>query len=307
LQIISYFCGVKLSIVIPVYGVESTLDRCLKSVVEQSFADYEVILVDDGSTDRSPQLCDEWAGKDPRIKVVHQQNGGLSAARNTGIELSQGDYITFIDSDDYIGEGTLEAVMSRLDDGIDLIEYPIWRFYGAPHQSLLQLTDTTYDDIADYWLDGQAYDHTYACNKVYRRRLFDDVRFPVGRVFEDAYTLPRLLRKVRRVATTSAGCYYYCWNAKGITSTAQGNELRQLLDAHLTAQMPMDDRYYLKLVNIQIDVCELTGDEPRLEPKYVRPAGTVRQTLKAVALNMFGIKGICNISKIIHKVRKPCR
>lgn len=297
----------KLSIVIPVYGVESTLDRCLKSVVEQSFADYEVILVDDGSTDRSPQLCDEWAGKDPRIKVVHQQNGGLSAARNTGIELSQGDYITFIDSDDYIGEGTLEAVMSRLDDGIDLIEYPIWRFYGAPHQSLLQLTDTTYDDTTDYWLDGQAYDHTYACNKVYRRRLFDDVSFPVGRVFEDAYTLPRLLRKVRRVATTSAGCYYYCWNAKGITSTAQGNELRQLLDAHLTAQMPMDDRYYLKLVNIQIDVCELTGDEPRLEPRHVRPAGTVRQALKAVILNTFGIKGICNISKIIHKVRKPCR
>ena len=297
----------KLSIVIPVYDVESTLDRCLKSVVEQSFADYEVILVDDGSTDRSPQLCDEWARKDPRIKVVHQQNGGLSAARNTGIELSQGDYITFIDSDDYIGEGTLEAVMSRLDDSIDLIEYPIWRFYGAPHQSLLQLTDTTSTDIADYWLDGQAYDHTYACNKVYRRRLFDDVRFPVGRVFEDAYTLPRLLRKVRHVATTSAGCYYYCWNAKGITSTAQGNELRQLLDAHLTAQMPMDDRYYLKLVNIQIDVCELTGDEPRLERRHVRPAGTVRQTLKAVILNMFGIKGICNISKIIHKVRKPCR
>lgn len=297
----------KLSIVIPVYDVESTLDRCLKSVVEQSFADYEVILVDDGSTDRSPQLCDEWARKDPRIKVVHQQNGGLSAARNTGIELSQGDYITFIDSDDYIGEGTLEAVMSRLDDSIDLIEYPIWRFYGAPHQSLLQLTDTTYDDTAGYWLDGQAYDHTYACNKVYRRRLFDDVRFPVGRVFEDAYTLPRLLRKVRHVATTSAGCYYYCWNAKGITSTAQGNELRQLLDAHLTAQMPMDDRYYLKLVNIQIDVCELTGDEPRLERRHVRPAGTVRQTLKAVILNMFGIKGICNISKIIHKVRKPCR
>jgi glycosyltransferase involved in cell wall biosynthesis len=287
--------------------VESTLDRCLKSVVEQSFADYEVILVDDGSTDRSPQLCDEWAGKDPRIKVVHQQNGGLSAARNTGIELSQGDYITFIDSDDYIGEGTLEAVMSRLDDGIDLIEYPIWRFYGAPHQSLLQLTDTTYDDIADYWLDGQAYDHTYACNKVYRRRLFDDVRFPVGRVFEDAYTLPRLLRKVRHVATTSAGCYYYCWNAKGITSTAQGNELRQLLDAHLTAQMPIDDRYYLKLVNIQIDVCELTGDEPRLEPRTVKPSGNLIQILKATALNIFGIKKLCSIIKVIHKVRKPSR
>ena len=297
----------KLSIVIPVYGVESTLDRCLKSVVEQSFADYEVILVDDGSTDRSPQLCDEWAGKDPRIKVVHQQNGGLSTARNTGIELAQGEYITFIDSDDYIGEGTLEAVMSQLGDSIDLIEYPIWRFYGAPHQSLLQLTDTTYDDTAGYWLDGQAYDHTYACNKVYRRRLFDDVRFPVGRVFEDAYTLPRLLRKVRHVATTSAGCYYYCWNAKGITSTAQGNELRQLLDAHLTAQMPIDDRYYLKLVNIQIDVCELTGDEPRLQPRAVKPSGNLIQILKDTALNIFGIKKLCSIIKVIHKVRKPSR
>lgn len=297
----------KLSIVIPVYGVESTLDRCLKSVMDQSFADYEVILVDDGSTDLSPQLCDDWARKDPRIKVVHQQNGGLSAARNTGIEQAQGDYITFIDSDDYIGEGTLETVMSRLDDSIDLIEYPIWRFYGAPHQSLLQLTDTTYDDIADYWLDGQAYDHTYACNKVYRRRLFDGVRFPVGRVFEDAYTLPRLLRKVRHVATTSAGCYYYCWNAKGITSTAQGNELRQLLDAHLTTQMPMDDRYYLKLMNIQIDVCELTGDEPRLEPRAVKPSGNLSQILKLTVLNIFGIKKLCSIIKIIHKVRKPSR
>ena len=297
----------KLSIVIPVYGVESTLDRCLKSVVEQSFADYEVILVDDGSTDLSPQLCDDWARKDPRIKVVHQQNGGLSAARNTGIEQAQGDYITFIDSDDYIGEGTLETVMSRLDDSIDLIEYPIWQFYGAPHQSLLQLTDTTYDDIADYWLDGQAYDHTYACNKVYRRRLFDGVRFPVGRGVEDAYTLPRLLRKVRHVATTSAGCYYYCWNAKGITSTAQGNELRQLLDAHLTTQMPMDDRYYLKLMNIQIDVCELTGDEPRLEPRAVKPSGNLSQILKLTVLNIFGIKKLCSIIKIIHKVRKPSR
>ena len=297
----------KLSIVIPVYDVESTLDRCLKSVVEQSFADYEIILVDDGSTDRSPQLCDEWAGKDPRIKVVHQQNGGLSAARNTGIELSKGDYITFIDSDDYIGEGTLEAVMSRLDDSIDLIEYPIWRFYGAPHQSLLQLTDTTYDDTTDYWLDGQAYDPTYACNKVYRRRLFDDVRFPVGRVFEDAYTLPRLLRKVRQVVTTSAGCYYYCWNGKGITSTAQGNELRQLLDAHLTAQMPMDDRYYLKLVNIQIDVCELMGDEPRLQPRAVKPSGNLIQILKSTVLNIFGIKKLCSITKVIHKIRKPSR
>ena len=118
----------KLSVIIPVYRVEATLDRCVESVLNQSFTELEVILVDDGSPDHCPELCDMWATKDSRITVIHQRNGGLSAARNAGINRAQGDYLTFIDSDDYIGEGTLEAVMSRLDDSIDLIEYPIWRF-----------------------------------------------------------------------------------------------------------------------------------------------------------------------------------
>ena len=296
----------KLSIIIPVFRTEATLGRCMESIVSQSFGDFEVILVDDGSPDGCPQLCEEWAGKDPRIKVVHQPNGGLSAARNTGISLAQGDYVTFIDSDDYIGERTLEAIMSRLGDN-DLLEYPIYRHYGARHQSLLTLADKTYADTADYWLGTQAYRHTYACNKVYRRCLFDEVRFPVGRVFEDAYTLPRLLKHVRRVATTGEGCYYYCWNQEGITNRAGGAELRQLLEAHLEADMPMDDRYYLDLLNIQMDVCELTDDAPRLKPRTVRPVGSLHQRLKAIILNTFGIRTLCRISKVIHKVRKPSR
>lgn len=296
----------KLSIIIPVYRTEATLGRCLESIVNQSFTDFEVVLVDDGSPDACPRLCEEWARKDPRIMAVHQANGGLSSARNTGICQSQGDYLTFIDSDDYIGEGTLAEVMSRMGDN-DLLEYPIYRYYGASHQSLLTWPDKTYADARDYWLNAQAYLHTYACNKVYRRSLFDEVRFPVGRVFEDAYTLPRLLKSARRVATTGKGCYYYCWNQAGITNSAKGPELRQLLDAHLTARMPMDDRYYLSLLNIQIDVCELTGDKPRLEPRVVKPTGTLSQRLKAIYINIFGIKNLCNIIKVIHKIRKPSR
>ena len=90
----------KLSIIIPVYDVEATLNQCVESVVTQDYNDFELLLIDDGSLDKCPQICDRWASKDKRIRVVHQKNGGLSDARNTGIELAQGDYITFIDSDD---------------------------------------------------------------------------------------------------------------------------------------------------------------------------------------------------------------
>lgn len=92
----------KLSIVIPVYNTQNTLPRCMKSILGQTFSDYEIILVDDGSTDRSPQLCDEYARKDTRISVIHKINGGLSDARNTGIAESKGEYLTFMDSDDAI-------------------------------------------------------------------------------------------------------------------------------------------------------------------------------------------------------------
>ena len=164
----------KLSIIIPVFRTEATLDRCVKSVVGQSFDDFEVILVDDGSPDRCPQLCDEWAMKDSRIIVVHQQNMGLSAARNAGIDRAKGEYLTFVDSDDYIGEDTLKEVMGKMGDN-DLIEYPIWRFYGARHQSLLTFSDKGYASADDYWLSTQAYLHTSE-----NARIFQHMAIAIG-------------------------------------------------------------------------------------------------------------------------------
>ena len=294
----------KLSIVVPVYRVEATLTRCVESLLGQSFSDFEVILVDDASPDNSPQLCDQWAQSDSRIRTVHrQQNGGLSAARNTGLDMAQGEYVTFVDSDDYMGQGTLETVMGAIEDN-DLLEYPAWCYWGSRRQRLLMLEDRVYTNTDDYWLECQAYLHTYAWNKICRRSLFQTVRFPEGKVFEDAYTLPRLLKQARRVATTSKGLYYYCWNSQGITATAQGPELRMLLDAHLTSGMPIDDRYYMHLVNIQIDVAEQTGDEPRLPCRRTKPAGSIKQRLKAAMLNTLGIKGICTLSKTLHSLRR---
>ena len=287
----------KLSIVIPVYRVETTLDRCVESVVTQDYDDFEIILVDDGSPDRCPQLCDEWARRDPRISVIHKPNGGLSDARNAGIDVARGDFLTFIDSDDYIAPHTLSQVMPLTNDA-DLIEYPIRQFPKTSY--LLPLTSHLYTDADDYWLQTKAYEHTYAWNKIYRRTLFADIRFPKGKVFEDAYTLPRLLRLQPRIMTTDRGCYHYYRNPHGITATATGNELRMLLDAHLTSGMPVDDSYYHHLLNIQLDVYRLTGDLPRLQPRHLKLQGNLKQILKALTLNTLGIKGICKLHKVIH-------
>lgn len=290
---------VKLSVIIPVYRVEATLDRCVGSVLRQPVADMEVILVDDGSPDRCPQLCDEWGVRDSRILVIHKANGGLSDARNAGLDRATGDYITFVDSDDFLDDDTYPALL-EMADGADILEYSI--------ADRFTLADRSYDNVNDYWLESQAYAHTYACNKIYRRGLFDGIRFPKGRVFEDAYTFPLLLKAAHTVRTTSRKGYHYCDNPQGITAQADGYQLAMLLEGHLGNHMPMSDDYYMRLLNIQIDVREQTGLPLSLPPRQV----DVRlfrgsKKLKAILLNTLGINNICRISKFIHHFRKPNR
>ena len=190
----------KLTVIIPVYCVEATLDRCVESVLRQDVPDMEVILVDDGSPDRCPQLCDDWKARDSRISVIHKENGGLSDARNAALDVAKGDYITFVDSDDWISPDTYKPLLERMGDS-DLLEYSI--------AGRLSLTDTTYDHASDYWLQSRAYTHAYAWNKIYRRSLFSHIRFPKGRVFEDVCTLPQLLQQTHLITTTRLGFYHY--------------------------------------------------------------------------------------------------
>ena len=300
----------KLSVIIPVYRVESTLDRCLESVVGQTFGDMEVILVDDGSPDGCPALCDAWAVKDARIRVIHQANGGLSAARNAGLDVARGAFVTFVDSDDFLDRDTYAQVMA-LTEGNDITEYPLYRHHGSPLQREVRFGQHVYESAEDYWLQGRAYEHCYAWNKVYRRQLFAGVRFPKGKVFEDVFTLPRLLEGARRIATVDCGMYYYCWNADGITATAQGEQLAMLLKAHEAALARWtDDRYYLHVANIQADVCELTGLPPTLPLRHVSltaPGLTAAARLKALALNTLGMERTCNLNKTLHRWKTPAR
>ena len=210
-----------LSIIIPVYRTADTLDRCIESVLAQA-GNSEIILVDDGSPDVCPQLCDEWAGRDSRICVIHQANQGLSGARNTGIERSRGQYLAFIDSDDTMAPGALPKLMELLKahPEYDLTEFQATIHYGTARAHTLPLTDGAYTYWRQYWTATRGYTHTYAWNKLYRTALWRDVRFPVRRTFEDMHTLPRLLDGCRQVLVTQHGAYLYSFNPKGITANA---------------------------------------------------------------------------------------
>ncbi len=309
-----------LSIIIPVYKTEATLERCLTSVLRQQ-VDMEVILVDDGSPDRCPQLCDEWYRRDPRVRTIHQANKGLSAARNTGIEQARGEYLTFVDSDDYLSADTYEPLMHTLalHPEYDILEFGVVKFENSNERQDIILADRVYQNRMDYWLRARAYDHSYAWNKIYRRWIFDHVRFPEGRVFEDVQTLPLLVRQAQCVATASSGCYHYTLNKNGITRRAGAKEVAQLLEAHLPIlqEILRDDvraldadgdlsRYYLMVLNIQITYMLLSGKAPEIPHYAFRiPFGLpLRTRLKDWCIRLFGLKAYVRLLRMIPLVQR---
>lgn len=297
---------VKLSVVIPVYNVQLTLNRCIESVVSQDYEPLQIVLVDDGSPDNCPRMCDEWAKRDARIEVVHKCNGGLSDARNVGISRSVGEYVTFVDSDDYLAPHTYSSVMQAMKADYDLLEFAVVKNTLDGKAIHMSWGQCVYDQMSDYWYRGRAYEHTYACNKIFRRQLFDTVKFPVGKLFEDVFTLPRILEKCQRVATTELGTYFYEVNDQGITMKANGDALAMLLDAHLHSGYSLaDSHYYMHVANIQIDVYEQTGRLllPQKEVDLSQLSGFVAKG-KGMIINILGIKALCKALKNIHRLTR---
>ena len=305
-SLICIFVPMKLSIIIPVYRVEDTLNRCIESVLNQNLTDFEIILVDDGSPDHCPQMCDEWALRNHHIKVIHKSNGGLGDARNAGVNAAEGEYVTFADSDDYLHPETYPPLMQLLEDhpDYDFVEYPVAVHYGSRRQSMLSFEDQVFNDIDEYWTTLHTHRHCYVWNKIFRRHLFEGVLFPLGHVFDDANTFPRVLKKCKKMATCSQGIYYYCDNLKGLSGNADYRQLELLLKSQLNSGMPIDDFCYMDLVNIQMDIIEFGGQSIILPQRKVKlTALKGRQKLKGFLLNHIGIRRLCKLNKITHNIR----
>ena len=237
----------KISVIIPVYNVEKYLDRCIESVVNQTYKNLEIILVDDGSPENCPQICDEWTKKDDRIIVVHKKNGGLSDARNKGIDIASGTYICFVDSDDYISENMIEKLYNVLTEANAEISICNFRYVDESGNDCtdkklfsndnLPITDnvlSSFDILADKMFEPKNWYWVVAWNKLYKKELFDDIRYPVGKIHEDEYVIHKILIKCHNVACVSDMLYYYVQRNDSIMKSTKTNPRRiDYIEAYL--------------------------------------------------------------------------
>ena len=206
------------SIVVPVYNVEQYLAECVDSLTGQTYPELEIILVDDASPDNCPQMCDEYASRDSRIQVVHKPNGGLSDARNAGMDVATGEYIMFVDSDDYIVPTMVEHLVSMAEQSGAAITAC---GYTGDLDKLSAETNgqfrvaTSEEALKCILVEREL--NTSASTKLYETRLFDGVRFPVGKIYEDYATIYKVIHKAGKVAYNDENKYYYRPNPTVIT------------------------------------------------------------------------------------------
>ena len=229
-----------LSIIVPVYDVERYLQKCIDSILAQTFTDFELILVDDGSPDNCPALCDAAAAKDARIRVIHQKNGGLSAARNAGLDAARGAWIGFVDSDDYIAPEMYEALYYAVQStGADLAlcDYAEVDETGAPcpqmHASLSG-TELTGRELLKKATDSPIQP---AWNKLYRRAIFTQLRYPEGRLNEDLFLIPEVSLQIQKAVVVPKVLYYYVQRGGSIMN---GSKTLRHFDAAEAAQRYWD-------------------------------------------------------------------
>lgn len=278
-----------ISVIVPVYRMEKYLPACIDSILNQTFTDFELILVDDGSPDRCPEICDEVARRDARVRVIHQANAGLSAARNAGIEVAHGAWLSFVDSDDFLAPDFLAT----------LHDAAVWAGGGTDCALCgVQLTDEAGQKIgqplsvADGVRTGRSILETLcrapeapylvAWNKLYRRDVFQTLRYPVGRQNEDTYLAVELFDTVQTVICVSKPMYFYRQRADSIMHTAVTTRNLDEMWAFehyfayfeargLEALMPDAEKKMF---------AKLTGVYYRL-PKEARQSDAVRQAKKA--------------------------
>lgn len=203
-----------LSIITPVYNVETYLNRCVQSILSQSYQNIELILIDDGSTDGSSSLCDDWARKDSRVVVIHKENGGVSSSRNEGLKVFKGEYLTFVDSDDFISPDTYSSNMEYLmyQKHVDILQYPYCHYVSedniSNYHKPIEATYSGAEQIFRNWWSGSPLEYVI-WNKIFKRHVWDNVYFEIGRTSEDTCLVPRFIENANSVYISEQGLYYY--------------------------------------------------------------------------------------------------
>lgn len=221
-----------ISIIVPVYQVENYLARCVESILNQTFKDYELILIDDGSKDSSGKICDDYADLDRRIKVIHQENRGLSGARNAGIAAAKGEWIIFVDSDDYIAETMLNDLYNTVIENNVLMGICNFRCIDDQGKDTGESEGSPISDgcmdaktLLECLYDRGGWFYVVAWNKIYHRSLLSDDFFPLGKLHEDEFVIAEVIWKAQRIACIECKDYYYVTKREGSITYANNNRL----------------------------------------------------------------------------------
>lgn len=235
-----------ISVIVPVYQVENYLNQCIESIIEQTYTNLEIILIDDGSKDCCPQICDDWSIKDKRIKVIHKKNGGLSDARNLGLDIAKGKYIAFIDSDDWVDSRYIELLYNSLiNNEADISACSIQKVYDSdsvdPYNLNPQLQlATPKEAIKDILYDRRF--KTVAWNKLYSKEILAGERFIVGKIHEDEFFSYKVFARAQKLVFVDASLYKYRQRSGSIMSSPSLNHL-DLLDAYLNRIKFLENNY----------------------------------------------------------------
>lgn len=225
----------KISVIVPVYRVEPYLRKCVDSIRNQTFRDLEIILVDDGSPDGCGEICDQYQELDNRVRVIHKANGGLSSARNAGLDSATGEYIGFVDSDDYIAKDMFETLYNNIvEHDADIAVCGAWVCFPDRTVSANKIQ---YKGLADQeaayrmiLLGDVVKAHVW--DKLFKREVFENVRFPIGKIFEDIYILDELMLRAETVYIDTAPKYHYVQRTNSILHTPFHNGDQCIIEAY---------------------------------------------------------------------------
>lgn len=217
-----------ISIIVPIYNVEKYLKKCLDSILAQTYTNLEIILIDDGSPDGCPAICDEYAEKDDRIVVIHKENGGVSSARNAGLENVSGEFIGWVDPDDYIEPNMFEELYKNIKENNSDIAICSVKHFG--YENRIEKYDNSVlsgDEFLRRILNGKI--KSYLCNKLFSKNIFDSVVFPYGENYEDHYIMHLIAEKAQKVSTIGKPLYFYRIWKKSITFSNKGKKAKAYL------------------------------------------------------------------------------
>ncbi|MDC6078319.1 glycosyl transferase [Limosilactobacillus fermentum] len=229
------------SIVVPIYNVQDFVEKCIKSILKQTFQDFELLLVNDGSTDNSIKVCKQYMHKDERIRILNKENGGLSDARNYGIDRAKSDYVVFVDGDDYVDERFIEELYKSITN--EKSEIAICGYIGVTNDGEMinevslnepnNLSFITGKELLRYSYKPRGVVNEVAWNKIYKKEVFDGVRFTKGKYYEDSYILASLYWNIKKISLVKENLYFYVQRSGSITNSAiskkkvmDANELR---------------------------------------------------------------------------------